>query len=147
MRSTLDNARAILSKNYNLPLIEAALLACFQEIRGAIMIAFPMGLPEYDPVQMNLDDDEDLKGTAVNSFLFGLNAEFKLFLKASKEVFELENTTLWWASKELITDKKLMDFIGKNEKTKIIIKMQRVGIIFCCSSTLIQCFRKDRVPL
>lgn len=32
-----------------------------------------------------------------------------------------------WASKELVWDKKLSDFVGKNEKTKIIAKLQRKG--------------------
>lgn len=33
---------------------------------------------------------------------------------------------LWWAGKELQRGKKLQDFIGKNEKTKLIIKLQKV---------------------
>lgn len=39
----------------------------------------------------------------------------------------VESTVLWWASKELFVDKKLIDYIGKNEKTKIIIKLQGVS--------------------
>lgn len=36
-------------------------------------------------------------------------------------------TQLWWAGKELQRGKKLQDFIGKNEKTKLIIKIQKKG--------------------
>ena len=36
---------------------------------------------------------------------------------------------LWWAGKELTRDKSLGDFIGKNEKTKIIAKLQKVSCL------------------
>lgn len=32
-----------------------------------------------------------------------------------------EETSLWWASKELLRGKILSDYTGKNEKTKIVI--------------------------
>ncbi len=35
--------------------------------------------------------------------------------------------SLWWAGKELQVDKKLADYIGKNEKTKVIVKLQKKG--------------------
>lgn len=34
---------------------------------------------------------------------------------------------LWWASKELQRGKKLQDYVGKNEKTKLVVKLQKVG--------------------
>ena len=37
------------------------------------------------------------------------------------------STQLWWAGKELVGEKKLIDYIGKNEKTKIITKLQKKG--------------------
>ena len=40
-----------------------------------------------------------------------------------------ENTQLWWAGKELVRQKKLLDFIGKNEKTKIVAKLQKASHI------------------
>jgi hypothetical protein len=33
-----------------------------------------------------------------------------------------EDTSLWWASKELRKGKILSDYCGKNEKTKIVKK-------------------------
>ena len=35
------------------------------KLKGAIMIVYPMKLPSYDPVQAELDNDEDLSGTQV----------------------------------------------------------------------------------
>lgn len=53
---------------------------------------------------------------------------FKLFsLQAGLQVLEEDSTQLWWAGKELVRGKKLMDFIGKNEKTKIVAKLQKKG--------------------
>ena len=39
---------------------------------------------------------------------------------------ELDKASLWWAGKELARGKKLSDFIGTNEKTKIVCKLQKV---------------------
>ncbi|XP_073104586.1 uncharacterized protein [Elaeis guineensis] len=34
---------------------------------------------------------------------------------------------LWWAGKELVRGKRLSDYIGENEKTKIIIRLKSVS--------------------
>ncbi|EAY96339.1 hypothetical protein OsI_18242 [Oryza sativa Indica Group] len=39
---------------------------------------------------------------------------------------KLENVQLWWAGKELAMGKKLCDYIGVNDKTKIIIRLKHV---------------------
>lgn len=49
-------------------------------------------------------------------------------LQASLQVIPSEEAQLWWASKELHRGKKLQDYIGKNEKTKIIVKIQKVCV-------------------
>ncbi len=38
-----------------------------------------------------------------------------------------KEATLWWAGKELFRGKILSDYIGKNEKTKIVAKLQKTG--------------------
>lgn len=38
-----------------------------EQLRGAVMIVYPMGLPPHDPVRMELEDKEDLSGTQVCS--------------------------------------------------------------------------------
>lgn len=35
------------------------------QLRGAVMIVYPMGLPPHDPVRMELEEREDLSGTQV----------------------------------------------------------------------------------
>jgi hypothetical protein len=79
-------------------------------IKGAITMIYPRGLPDFDPVHEALTDTECLEGSA-----------------ASKDVFSEQDASLWWAGKELAPEKKLADYAGKNEKTKIIIKLQRKG--------------------
>ncbi|KAF4650131.1 hypothetical protein FOL47_001429, partial [Perkinsus chesapeaki] len=39
------------------------------------------------------------------------------------DVLESSQSSLWWAGKELETGKTLSDYTGKNEKTKIIVKL------------------------
>lgn len=47
--------------------------------------------------------------------------------QAALSVIEESEAQLWWAAKELRRTKKLSDFVGKNEKTKIIVKIQQVS--------------------
>lgn len=35
------------------------------QLRGAVTIVYPMGLPPYDPIRMEFEDLEDLSGTQV----------------------------------------------------------------------------------
>ena len=48
--------------------------------------------------------------------------------QASLEVIDLDTASLWWAGKEMTRGKKLRDIVGKNEKTKIVCKLQKVSI-------------------
>uniref|UniRef100_A0A8C3GEK5 CF298 protein n=1 Tax=Cairina moschata TaxID=8855 RepID=A0A8C3GEK5_CAIMO len=80
------------------------------QLRGAVMIVYPMGLPPHDPVRMELEDKEDLAGT-----------------HAGLEVIKESEAQLWWAGKELKETKLLSDYVGKNEKTTIIVKIQKKG--------------------
>lgn len=41
------------------------------QLRGAVMIVYPMGLPPHDPIRMELENQEDLAGTQVEVFEFG----------------------------------------------------------------------------
>jgi len=77
-------------------------------MRGAVMIAYPAyhRLPAYDPTRMELEDKEELDGVT------DLEA-----------VLDYTQTNLWWAGKELQTTKTLEEYIGRNEKTKIVGKL------------------------
>jgi len=57
-----------------------------------------------------------------------LSRIFFVRFQASKEVLDYKNTSIWWASKEMAVEKTLKDYIGKNEKTKIIVKLQKVRV-------------------
>ncbi|KAI8825209.1 uncharacterized protein EV422DRAFT_605904 [Fimicolochytrium jonesii] len=113
IQKTLTNAKACLSQDLvksNKCLTFPDLDEAFSNIRGAVAIVWPMGLPEWEPVREILEDKEDLTGTA-----------------ASKEVIDIDTASLWWAGKELQREKKLVDYVGKNDKTKIIVKIQKKG--------------------
>lgn len=53
--------------------------------------------------------------------------------QAALEVIEEPEAQLWWASKELQRTNRLSDYVGKNEKTKIIVKIQKVSTTFFVS--------------
>ena len=50
-----------------------------------------------------------------------------LTLQASLHVLDEDTAQLWWAGKELQRTKKLSEYVGRNEKTKIIAKLQKKG--------------------
>ena len=80
-------------------------------VGGAVTIAYPMGLPEHDPVKGELEDDMDLAGS-----------------QYGKDILEPETAQLWWAGKQMLREGQVLsDYIGKNEKTTIIVKVQKSG--------------------
>lgn len=79
-------------------------------LRGAVTIVYPMNLPPHDPIRMEFENVEDLSGT-----------------QASLEVLVMDEVSIWWAGKEFQRGKNLQDYVGKNEKTKIICKLQKRG--------------------
>ncbi len=42
------------------------------------------------------------------------------------QVFD-ERATVWWTGKLLKKKKSLSEYVGRNEKTKIIVKVQKYG--------------------
>ena len=42
-------------------------------------------------------------------------------------MIEEQNASLWFSGKEMQRGKKLQDSVGKNEKTKVIVKLQKVN--------------------
>ncbi|KAJ3092581.1 hypothetical protein HK102_005350, partial [Quaeritorhiza haematococci] len=110
IRKTLTNARTLLGPEQIAAgkfLELDALREALANIRGAITIVYPMGLPSWDPVQELLSIGE---GDVVDV-----------------EMLDPKDATIWWASKELLPVKSLSDYVGKNEKTKIIAKLQKKG--------------------
>ena len=52
---------------------------------------------------------------------------YEMKFQASLEVIEKDKGSLWWAGKELMPEKTLEDYVGKNEKTKIVVKLTKVS--------------------
>ncbi|XP_071499254.1 cilia- and flagella-associated protein 298-like [Diadema antillarum] len=113
LTKTVSEAKKIISKNQvsanvcvTAPMVKDAL----DQLRGAVTIVYPMGLPPHDPIRMEFEGQEELEGT-----------------QASLSVLEESNASLWFSGKEMHQGKKLCDYLGKNEKTKIIAKLQKKG--------------------
>lgn len=49
----------------NIPLNYDIVKDAIDQMRGAVMIVYPMGLPPHDPVKQELENTEDLAGTQV----------------------------------------------------------------------------------
>jgi len=79
------------------------------KLMGAVMIAYPAyhRLPYYDPTRIECENKEELDGRS-----------------DMQDVLDTDDTVLWWAGKEMSLDKALHELIGKNEKTKIVVRMQ-----------------------
>uniref|UniRef100_A0A8C0I5Z2 CFAP298-TCP10L readthrough n=1 Tax=Balaenoptera musculus TaxID=9771 RepID=A0A8C0I5Z2_BALMU len=113
LKKTIEEAKAIISKKHveaNVCVTMEMVKDALDQLRGAVMIVYPMGLPPYDPIRMEFENKEDLSGS-----------------QAALSVITESEAQLWWAAKELRRTKKLSDYVGKNEKTKIIVKIQRVS--------------------
>lgn len=110
---TVEDAKALISKKQvlaNVCVTMETVKEALDPLRGAVMIVYPMGLPPHDPIRMEFEDREDLSGT-----------------QASLQVITEDECQLWWAAKEMQRGKKLQDYIGKNEKTKLVVKIQKKG--------------------
>lgn len=75
-------------------------------IKGSVMMAYPMGLPEWDPIKHALEDQEDLSGR-----------------EESKYVFEAETCVMWFAGKKMARDQLMNKYVGKNEKCTVKVKL------------------------
>jgi len=76
------------------------------EIKGAVMMAYPMGLPEWDSVKQALDDTEDLAGR-----------------EESKYVLDPETCVMWFAGKKMARDQLMNKYVGRNEKCTVKAKL------------------------
>ncbi|CAM9748459.1 unnamed protein product [Pylaiella littoralis] len=107
------DAEALLGKEQaqrRVAITQAALDEKMDNIRGAVTMAFPMGLPEFDPVRLTIEGGEGLEGT-----------------QAGTEVLDEDTAGLWMAGKEFRRDQAVGDRVGKNEKTRVMCKLQNPG--------------------
>lgn len=78
-------------------------------LKGAVMIAYPAyhRLPWYDPTRAECENKEELDGRS-----------------DLQDVLDPTDSALWWAGKSLVDDKLLSEYVGKNEKTKLVTRLQ-----------------------
>lgn len=84
--------------------------AALDQLRGACTIVYPMQLPPHDPIRAELTNTEDLSG-----------------LQAQQEVMDPARAELWFAGKQMLGARTLGDYVGRNDRTRVIVKLQRVG--------------------
>ncbi len=114
LRKTADDAKALIGKD----LVSSGTALSprmFQDridlIRGAVAMAYPMGLPDNDTVRLLIEDKDDL-------FLQDI---------MGNDYMDPATATLWWAGKEFFRDQTVGERVGRNEKTKVIARLQRKG--------------------
>lgn len=113
LTKTIQDAIAMVDKKLvdeNKILAQKTIKEALDLLRGAVTIVYPMQLPPHDTIRNEFQNTEDLTGT-----------------QAALEVIEPAKGQLWFAGKQMLPDRKLADFIGKNEKCKIIVKLQKSG--------------------
>lgn len=79
-------------------------------LKGAVTIVYPMQLPPHDVIQAELTNTEDLSGT-----------------QAARDIVEPVKAQLWFAGRQFIDDKRLSDYVGGNDKCKVIVKLVKCG--------------------
>ncbi|RLU24429.1 hypothetical protein DMN91_002518 [Ooceraea biroi] len=113
LNKTIEDARTMTSKKLvqqEKLVTQKTVQEALDLLRGAVMIVYPMGLPPHDVIRQEFENTEDLTGT-----------------QASLEVIDEQLAQLWFSGKELLPGRKIKDFLGNNEKTKVIVKLQKRG--------------------
>ncbi|CAH0393975.1 unnamed protein product [Bemisia tabaci] len=111
--NTVEEAKAMVSKKLvsgNKCLTLGTVQEAIRLLGGACSIVYPMGLPPHDPIREELENREQLEGT-----------------QASREVMEVAVARLWFSGRELNREKLLRDYVGPNDKSKLIVKLARLG--------------------
>lgn len=113
LMNTVKEAKEKIAKSLvqkDVCLTESIVQEAIDLMKGAVTIVYPMGLPPHDNIQMEFDNEEDLEGT-----------------QASKDIIPPNMGSIWFSGKEMVAGKKLSDYLGKNEKSKVIAKIQKKG--------------------
>lgn len=113
LMKSIDDAKQMVSKhliNENKPIKLKHVQNALDILRGAVTIVYPMNLPPHDTIQMEFTNAEDLSGT-----------------QASLEVIEPAKVQLWFAGRQMLAENRLCDYLGSNEKCKVILKIVKHG--------------------
>ena len=108
MMQHITAARASIHKDQvtkKIPLTEKVLMDHMDTLKGVMMITYPAyhGLGAWEPVRLILESDKEIM--------------------QDPDMYEEEKTSIWYVGKEMQHGKKLIDYLGKNEKTTVIIKL------------------------
>jgi hypothetical protein len=79
-----------------------------RNIGGALTIAYPMGLPEWDPARLALTDQDGAEGAP------------------GQKILDPDTATLWFAGKQFERDTLVKERV-KQEKSKVVAKLQSSG--------------------
>ena len=119
-------------------------------LSGAVTMAYPMGLPQWDAVKVALDmspEEGGLDGTPAQGGVLEPDTVSRLSRGARHALFSDEKlrprslrppptpfshsrprkASLWCAGREFVRGELVSDRLGKNEKTKVVAKLQKPG--------------------
>ncbi|ETO05768.1 hypothetical protein RFI_31629 [Reticulomyxa filosa] len=107
------------------------LLEHFNILKGSVMMAYPMGLPDvefskkssnptltkiYDPIKAYVEIKENnFENLLVDVYLICEN----------NKCFDLKTAQLWFSSRKLFREDILAKYIGSNEKSKLVVKITK----------------------
>ena len=82
-------------------------------LRGGVMIGYPAyyGLGEWEPCRRVFEDKSDIL----------------MKDEPQQDYFQIDKVCIWYAGREFEKGKILSDYIGKNEKTKVVVKFSKKG--------------------
>ncbi|CDJ40149.1 hypothetical protein, conserved [Eimeria tenella] len=122
-KEALSHKQVLLKTCLSLQTVEEKL----NTLKGAVQIAYPAfhGLPPYEPTRLiiegkEMNDSQDIshvsnaaatddEGTAAAVGVMSITAE---------------NACLWWTGKQLQQEEPLSKYLGTNEKTKTVVRLQ-----------------------
>ena len=114
----------------NIKLTEQHIHDALEILRGAVTIVHPMNIPPYDPIRMEFENREELAGTQDQIMVrltrnYFITSDYHLHVVLNNHCifcldFRLSSNSTLLSGKELLQGKKLADFIGRNEKTKVV---------------------------
>lgn len=110
---TITEAKGLISKKQaeaGICVTQKMVQEALDMLRGAVIIVYPMNLPPHDVIRQEFENKEDLSGT-----------------QASLDVIDPAMAVLWFSGKEMQRNKILSHYLGKNEKTKVIVKISKIG--------------------
>ena len=113
LNKVCDEADAAVSINHAQArrVLPVALIdSCMDNIRGAVTMAYPMQLPEHDPVRQIIEQREDLSQ----------HEDARLQVDEGTAV-------VWFAGKPLERSQLLSKYVGSNEKVTIKVKLEAAG--------------------